>query len=163
MKADDRYDSLFAYYWEQRALAGVDPRDWRRAKAVAFVESSMNPRATSSAGAHGLMQLTGIAVADLDLPGPVDLFNPETNIQLGIRYLIERCLQPTVHEAADSATRWALAHAAYNAGPTRVRTVWRTGGRPLLEDGPRWAGFVAELPDETRAYLERIRYALDRA
>lgn len=171
MKADDRYDSLFVYYWEGHpvvagtyAPAREDPGDWRRAKAVALVESSLNPRAGSQVGARGLMQLTAIAVEDLVglAAGSVDLYNPETNIQLGIRYLLERCWQPMVQEVADSATRWAIAHAAYNAGPSRVRTPWRTVGRPLLEDGPRWAAFVAELPTETQAYLDRIQYALER-
>lgn len=170
MKADDRYDSLFAYYWwsimpavaaaDWTVTAAVTAADWTRAKAVALVESSMNPRAASGAGARGLMQLTAIAVEDFGLSwASIDPYNPETSIQLGIRYLIERCWLPTADETADSATRWALAHAAYNAGPTRVRTVWRERDRPSLEDEPCWAAFLSGIPDETRDYLDRIEYA----
>lgn len=162
-KANDRYDSLFAYYWDGHARAGVDPADWRRAKAVALVKSSMNPWALSSTGAQGLMQLTVNAVVELDLIAPPgDLFNPETNIRLGVRYLLERCWVPAMDAIEYPATRWALAHASYDAGPATVRSLWRDAASPRLEEVHLWSGFLARLPGDTQAYLERIQYALDR-
>lgn len=86
---------------------GVDPA---LVKAIIMAESGFNPRAVSHRGALGLMQIMPSTARSL---GVADSFDPEHNITAGVRYF--RQLMDTVAEDP------ALALAAYNAGPERVR------------------------------------------
>lgn len=70
------------------------------------VESNYNPNATSSADAKGLMQLMDRTAAQL---GVTDAYNPEQNIDGGVRYL-----KDLLHQYGQSER---VAVAAYNAGP----------------------------------------------
>jgi soluble lytic murein transglycosylase-like protein len=83
--------------------------------AVASVESNWNPDARSSANAHGLMQIRWpVTARHLGTKRVAELYNPCLNIDLGARYLRE------LHEHYSQDTRLALA--AYNYGPTRLKT-----------------------------------------
>jgi soluble lytic murein transglycosylase-like protein len=93
LKAADRYK--------------VDPA---LVKAIIMVESSYNPKAVSRKGAKGLMQLMPRTAASL---GVEDIFNPEHNIDAGVRYF------STLLSQFNGDTRLALA--AYNAGSRKVR------------------------------------------
>ena len=115
--------------------------------AIIRQESGFNPRATSSAGARGLMQMmptVGRAVArSIDVPEwrPDLLYQPDINLQLGIRHL----------EAFVSRYEAPYALAAYNAGESRlVRWLRRPGARdPEL--------FVERIPfTETRDYVRIV-------
>jgi len=92
--------------------------------AVIEVESRGRIRARSHKNALGLMQIlprTGRALAEeAGLPwwGPETLFDPVTNVRLGVRYL-----EQLVARFGDVPT----ALAAYNAGPTRVASLLRQG------------------------------------
>jgi soluble lytic murein transglycosylase len=92
--------------------------------AVIEVESGGRIRARSHKNALGLMQIlprTGHALAhEAGLPwrGPETLFDPVTNVRLGVRYL-----EQLVERFGDVPT----ALAAYNAGPTRVADLLRQG------------------------------------
>ena len=115
---------------------GLPPR-WIR--AVMKQESGFNPRATSHAGAMGLMQVMPATYAELRRRhglGP-DAYDPRDNILAGTAYLRE------LHD------RFGLEGMlpAYNAGPGRYLQ-HRDEGRPL--------------PLETRDYVARIGL-LDRA
>jgi soluble lytic murein transglycosylase-like protein len=79
-------------------------------KAIIMAESRYNHRAVSKKGAGGLMQLMPITAKSL---GVQDIFNPEDNINGGVRYL-KRLLN-----RFEGDTRLALA--AYNAGSRYVR------------------------------------------
>ena len=79
-------------------------------KAIIMVESSYNPKAVSRKGAKGLMQLMPRTAESL---GVEDSFDPEININAGVRYL----KQLMTHY--DGNTKLALA--AYNAGMRHVR------------------------------------------
>jgi len=78
--------------------------------SVIAAESANNPRAVSRKGAQGLMQLMPGTASKL---GVKDSFDPEQNVDGGVRYL--RGLLELYHGDV------AKALAAYNAGPGRVQ------------------------------------------
>ena len=82
--------------------------------ALGQVESSLNPAAVSSAGAHGILQVLPSTAAELGL----DAQDPASNVYAGARYL---------REQLDRFRSLDLALAAYHAGPTAVV---RAGGIP---------------------------------
>lgn len=107
------------------------PRAWIR--AVMRQESGFDPRATSHAGAMGLMQVMPATYAELRRRyglGP-DPYDPRDNVLAGTAYLRE------LHDLFGPDGMLA----AYNAGPGRYLQ-HRDGGRPL--------------PLETRDYIRRI-------
>lgn len=97
-------------------------------QAVVRQESGGWPCAVSSKGARGLMQLMPATASAL---GVADPFEPEANIEGGVRFL------------KDLLDRYggdyALALGAYNAGPTRVD---QAGGVPAIA--------------ETQAYVRNV-------
>jgi len=78
--------------------------------AIIMAESSYNPKAISKKGAMGLMQLMPTTARSL---GVKDSFNPEHNINAGVRYFKKLLNQ------FDGDIELALA--AYNAGSRKVR------------------------------------------
>ena len=78
--------------------------------AIIMAESSYNPKAISKKGAKGLMQLMPTTARSL---GVKDSFNPEHNINAGVRYYKKLLNQ------FDGNVELALA--AYNAGSRKVR------------------------------------------
>ena len=112
-------------------------------------ESAFNPKAVSSANAHGLMQLlpsTARRLArgmKLPRPSTARLHEPEVNIQLGMRYFSDLLKQ------FDGQTEKVLA--SYNAGEHRVES-WMSEG--TYADS---AEFVDTIPfSETRNYVKII-------
>ncbi len=75
-----------------------------------MVESRYNPHAISKQGAKGLMQLMPRTARSL---GVEDCFNPEHNVNGGVKYLKQ------LLDEFDDNLKFALA--AYNAGSSRVR------------------------------------------
>ena len=97
-------------------------------QAMIQVESSGRSRAVSRRGAKGLMQLMPATARHMKVKNP---FNPEENIEGGVkylRYLLDRF---------DGDVSFALA--AYNAGPERIE---RFGGIPPIR--------------ETQQYVDRV-------
>jgi soluble lytic murein transglycosylase-like protein len=95
---------------EMLARAGKDHNiDVDLLASVVKAESGGNPRAVSSAGAEGLMQLMPATATE---HGVNDRFAPDQNVRGGSTYLDE--LLSRYHD------NLALALAAYNAGPAAV-------------------------------------------
>lgn len=79
-------------------------------KAIIMAESGYNPQAVSRQGAEGLMQLMPRTARSL---GVEDSFNPEHNVNGGVKYLKQ------LLDEFDDNLKFALA--AYNAGSSKVR------------------------------------------
>jgi soluble lytic murein transglycosylase-like protein len=100
-------------------------------RAVIETESNWNPKAFSHKGAGGLMQLIPTTAQRY---GAYDVFNPQQNIDAGVKYL--RTLLERYNGNLD------LALAAYNAGEGAVD---RAHGVPFYR--------------ETRNYVQRVQQA----
>jgi soluble lytic murein transglycosylase len=101
--ATNKYDQFIADAAEQ---TGVDSR---LLKAMIKAESDFDPRAVSSKGAMGLMQIMPENFKMLNLDNP---FDPWQNIRAGAEYFQK------MYERFNG--KLALSLAAYNAGPTAV-------------------------------------------
>ncbi|GAB3389072.1 transglycosylase SLT domain-containing protein [Azotobacter armeniacus] len=117
--------------------------------AITRQESAFMNDARSGAGAGGLMQLMPATAREtahkfgIPLSSPRQVYDPDTNIQLGAAYLSQ------VH--AQFGGNRVLASAAYNAGPGRVRQ-WLRGANHLAFDV-----WVESIPfDETRQYVQNV-------
>jgi soluble lytic murein transglycosylase-like protein len=98
-----RYDIL------EKHKGRVDPL---LAAALIRQESGFNERARSPAGAMGLMQLMPATARKMERVSRSELFDPKTNIRLGVKYLSK------LLDRFDGDAELALA--GYNAGPERV-------------------------------------------
>ncbi|MEM9174881.1 MAG: lytic transglycosylase domain-containing protein [Myxococcota bacterium] len=123
-------------------------------QAIMREESHYRVDARSSVGALGLLQLMPSTASQLARENDradfvvEDLFDPETNIALGARYLDQ------LSRRFDG--RLSAAIASYNAGPRRVST-WLRGDAAALEDDV----WVENIPyDQTRAYVKRVQRSL---
>lgn len=121
LQVDPRYDPVIQRVASEK---GVDPA---LVRAVIQVESGYQPRARSSKGAVGLMQIMPATGRQY---GITNLYDPNANIRAGVTHL-RRLLDKFP---------LALALAAYNAGEATVE---------------RFAG-IPPFP-ETEGYVSRIR------
>ena len=103
-KDNNTYNDLIVKYAKQYNV------DANLIKAMIKQESRFNPKATSSCGAKGLMQLMPATANSL---GVHDAYNPEDNIKGGVKY-ISQMLKKFNNNVE-------LALAAYNAGAGNVK------------------------------------------
>lgn len=106
-------------------------------------ESGGDPRAVSSAGAQGLMQLMPETAKWLGVANPMD---PLENVMGGVRYM---------HELMGQFHDWKLALAAYNAGPGAVEIA---GNRvPDIAQTQQYVASITAMAPEYQDWLERSR------
>jgi soluble lytic murein transglycosylase-like protein len=125
-----------------------------KALVLAFIrqESGFNPNARSHAGARGLMQLMPRTASFVERDrryrqaGAKALFNPETNIEIGQKYI------DMLRADAKVGNDLFMIVAAWNGGPGNLNKWRRTlkyNDDPLL--------FIETIPlRETRIFIERV-------
>jgi len=116
--------SILAYDHWIRAACRKHSLDPALVMAVIHAESQFDPLAVSPKGAVGLMQLSPMVTRELGIDDP---FDPELNIDGGVRYLKD------LLDTFDGDKELALA--AYNAGPTQVL---RYNGVPPFKDTQKY-------------------------
>lgn len=124
--------SIAALVQAAAAQYGVDPT---LALAVAQQESGLNPNATSSAGAQGVMQLMPATAASL---GVTNAYDPTQNINAGVRYLAS-----LISQYGGDTTKGL---AAYNWGPGNLNNA-------IAAYGGNW---LSAAPAETQNYVAAI-------
>ncbi|WP_428945131.1 murein transglycosylase [Pantoea sp. FN060301] len=162
----DHLQERFPLAWQEQFQRYMSDKEIpiSYAMAIARQESAWNPKARSPVGASGLMQVMPATaqhtVKVFKLPGysnSSQLFDPETNIQIGTQYLESVYQQFGQNRIFSSA--------AYNAGPSRVKTwLGNSGGR--LDA----VAFIETIPfSETRRYVKNVlaydayyRYFMDK-
>ncbi|MBX2811883.1 MAG: transglycosylase SLT domain-containing protein [Myxococcales bacterium] len=148
------YDRLFLRHGSKVGI------DWRLLAAVAFVESRFDPEAVSRFGAMGLMQLLPSTAKRV---GESRLFDPESNIRAGAKYL-KRLMEMFRNEGVEPRQQVRFALAAYNCGLGHVmdaRELARRTGR----DANKW---FDEVEDAMRLktvpeWHQKTRYGYARA
>jgi soluble lytic murein transglycosylase-like protein len=106
-------------------------------------ESAFNPNARSGANARGLMQLLPSTAQRFERISQQDLYDTETNIRIGVKYL--EALMKQYQGRAD------LVLAGYNAGPSNIR---RWQNRYPTEQDLLFADLIPF--KETRGYVSSI-------
>ena len=106
------YDQLFMQY--SRPIRW----DWRLMAAQCYQESTFDPKATSWAGARGLMQIMPSTADLLDLPRD-KMYDPEHNIRAAARYLAQ--LENKFYDIRERHERTKFILAAYNGGIHHIR------------------------------------------
>ena len=118
-------------------------------KAMAVIESAMNPRAVSRAGAKGMWQFmyATAKMYDLNIDSYVDeRLDPVKSAEAAAQYL---------KDAYEIFGDWNLAIASYNCGAGNVnKAIRRSGGKRAFWD------IYPYLPRETRGYVPAFVGAL---
>ena len=140
------YDSII-----QKAAEKHD-FDWRLIASQIYQESHFDPEATSHAKAYGLMQLAHLTAESL---GVDDIFDPEQNINAGVRHL--KNLYDHFNKA-DGWDRFFIALAAYNVGQGHMLDA-RNIAREMGIDPNKWSSLVITLPLlEYHKYHKNAKY-----
>lgn len=118
-------------------------------RSIVQVESSGNPLARSEKGAVGLMQMTEVAIREVNDRYKTDytiedMTDPQKNVMAGTAYF--KILQEEYFFGKDEK----FVIAAYNAGPTIVNQLIGGNSEVTYED------IAEDLPKETRDYVAKV-------
>ncbi|MGG3454255.1 lytic transglycosylase domain-containing protein [Paenibacillus rhizolycopersici] len=105
--------------------------------SIIKAESSFNPKAKSSAGAAGLMQLMPGTASGL---GVKNVYDPTQNVNGGTKYIAGK-----LQKYGDPQ----LALAAYNWGPGNV-------DKAIKKYGNSWSAIKSHAPKETQNYVSKV-------
>lgn len=115
---------------ERQRLARVRPTlmrhaqaqslDWLLLAALAYKESTLNPRARGAGGASGLLQITPATARSV---GVGNIASLDGNVQAGARYLAMLRRRYFAGAQLNERERLAFTLAAYNLGPQRVQSL----------------------------------------
>lgn len=108
--------------------------DWRLLAAQTYQESRFDPRATSWAGAMGLLQIMPATARDLGLADPYD---PDENVEGAVRYLQWLGEEYWAEAIPDPQERLKFILASYNAGAGHVMDAQRLAAKHG-DDPSRW-------------------------
>ncbi len=137
LETKDLYFPIF-----EKALADYNLPD--ELKYLPLIESGLNPRIISRAGAGGLWQFMRATGRELGLQQNQfidERFHPEKSTEAACKYLKQ------LHNIFGD---WEMALAAYNCGPGNVRRAIRRTGKSDF-----W-GIYPVLPKETRNYVPQF-------
>ena len=129
--------------------------DWHWFKAQGIAESGLKPKARSSVGAKGIMQILPSTYDDIKKLNPhfLTIDEPRWNIAAGIfydRYLYMRWTERLPREARVPTT-----FASYNAGLGRMNKAYRSAQKK--GEVRTWSELEPHAPGETRKYVSRIK------
>ncbi|MDR2307366.1 MAG: transglycosylase SLT domain-containing protein [Paucimonas sp.] len=113
---------------------GAQQIDWLNLAALAFKESTLNPNARGSGGAHGLMQITPSAAQRVGISNTATV---DGNVQASARYLAMIRRKFFASPQLNERERMAFILAAYNLGPERVQAM-RAEARRRGLNGNQW-------------------------
>ena len=122
------YDQLFMKYSQPLRW------DWRLMAAQCYQESTFDPKATSWAGAKGLMQIMPSTADHLGLSRD-KMYDPEQSIAAAAKYLGE--LEAKFTDVGDRRERTSFVLASYNGGYHHIRDAMALAQRDG-RDHHRW-------------------------
>ncbi|MEZ0197830.1 transglycosylase SLT domain-containing protein, partial [Pseudomonas qingdaonensis] len=108
--------------------------DWLNLAALAFKESTLNPAARGTGGAHGLMQITPSAAQRVGVSNTATV---DGNVLASARYLALIRRKFFASAKINERERMAFVLAAYNLGPERVQAM-RAEARRRGLNGNQW-------------------------
>jgi peptidoglycan lytic transglycosylase F len=144
-----RFNSLSPYDEVTQHYADKYGFDWRLITALMFQESQFNPKASSYAGAEGLMQLIP---ATAKLMGVSDSNNAESNIYAGVRYL--DYLRNKFEDTLLLQDRMWFTLASYNAGYGRVKRARALAEKMGLDKNQWFDNVELAMMDLAKPYIK---------
>ena len=128
----DELEKLRAVEDYFKTYADMYEFDWLMLLALAYQESRLEPRARSSSGAMGIMQIKPSTARDKNV-GIRDISKVENNIHAGVKYLHFIRDHYFSDSDMDELNKALFTFASYNAGPNRVTKLRAEASRRGLD------------------------------
>ncbi len=159
----DHWETRYDGYFRKYAKRYFGPRfDWHWFKAQGIAESSLKPKAESSAGARGIMQILPSTYDEIREKNPhfLAIDEPRWNIAAAIYY--DRMLyRKWLKRLGVKTERLRFTFASYNAGYGAILKAHRRASRGE-DPAHTWEAVAPFSPKETQGYVRRIRKLMAR-